>query len=100
MLIIVGFGRRRKNDLGEISAIQCPRCHNEVSYHLTHTRTWLTLYFIPVLPYRSERRLECPICSHGMRVFRNEIEALRQGEVSILKLLEHPAKASISGINK
>jgi hypothetical protein len=100
MLIIVGFGRRKKNDLGEIIVVECPRCNNEVSYHLIHTRTWLTLYFIPVLPYRNERRLECPICSHGMRVSRNEIKSIRQGEIGILKYLEQTAESTIIAINK
>jgi C4-type Zn-finger protein len=96
MLVIIGFGRKRKKDFGEIAQVRCPHCHNNVAYHLTRTRTWFTLYFIPILPYRNDRRLECPICSHGMRVFRNEVESLRQGDVSILKYLEQPAESSVS----
>lgn len=94
MLLIIGFGRRKKRDRGEIVQVKCPRCSNTVFYHYTHTRTWLTLYFIPILPYRSERRLECPICSHGMRIFRNEIEEVRQGTMNILPHLEQLLKSS------
>lgn len=100
MFVIVGFGRRKKRDFGEITQVRCPRCNNEVLYHLTRTLTWFTLYFIPILPYRSERRLECPICSHGMRVLRNEVEALMKGELNILKYLEQPSEFSTNRIIK
>lgn len=100
MFVIVGFGRRKRKDFGGIAQVRCPRCHNDVLYHLTRTLTWFTLYFIPILPYRSERRLECPICSNGMRVFRNEVEALRRGELNILKYLEQPAESLESRIVK
>lgn len=88
MLLIVGFGRRKKKDYGEVIQVKCPRCNNAVSYRHTHARTWLTLYFIPVLPYRSERRLECPVCSHGVDVYRHEVEEVRLGQMDILPRLE------------
>lgn len=94
MFIIIGFGRRKKKDFGEITQVRCPRCHNDVLYHLTRTRTWFTLYFIPILPYRTQHRLECPICSHGIRVFRDGIEALRQGELNIINDLEQLTESS------
>jgi hypothetical protein len=93
MFVIIGFGRRKKKDFGEIAQVRCPRCRNDVLYHLTRTRTWFTLYFIPILPYRNERRLECPICSHGIRISRNEIEALSKGNLSILNYLVRPAES-------
>ena len=89
MLLILGFGRKKKKDRGEIVQVKCPRCANTVFYHYTHTRTWFTLYFIPILPYRSERRLECPICSHGMKISSGEVEEVRQGRIDILSQLEH-----------
>lgn len=88
MLLIIGFGRRKRKDRGEVAQVKCPRCSNTVFYHHTHTRTWLTLYFIPVLPYRSERRLECPICSHGVRVLRDDVEEIRLGKVDLLARLK------------
>jgi len=88
MLLIIGFGRRKKRDRGEVVQVRCPRCSNNVSYRHTHTRTWLTLYFIPVLPYRSERRLECPICSHGVRILRDDVEEIRLGKVDLLARLK------------
>lgn len=99
MLLIVGFGRRKKKDYGEVIRLKCPRCNNTVSYRHTCTRTWLTLYFIPVLPYRSERRLECPICSHGVKIYRDDIEAVRQGRMEILPRLEQGDESSTRAIS-
>jgi endogenous inhibitor of DNA gyrase (YacG/DUF329 family) len=94
MLLIVGFGRRKKRDHGEVLRVKCPRCSNTVMYRHTHTRTWFTLYFIPVLPYRSERRLECPICSHGVKIYRGEVEEVGQGRMNILHKLEQGLESS------
>ncbi|HEY9285346.1 MAG TPA: zinc-ribbon domain-containing protein [Pyrinomonadaceae bacterium] len=94
MFLIIGLGRSKKRDYGDVAQVRCPRCSNTVSYRHTHTRTWLTLYFIPVLPYRSERRLECPICSHGVRVLRDDVEEIRLGKVDLLARLEEALGAS------
>jgi hypothetical protein len=94
MLLIIGFGRRKKRDRGEVAQVKCPRCFNTVFYRYTHTRTWFTLYFIPILPYRSERRLECPICSHGVKILHDEVEEVMQGRLNILPKLERVLDSS------
>lgn len=99
MLLIIGFGRRKKKDHGEVAQVKCPRCFNTVVYRYIHTRTWFTLYFIPILPYRSERRLECPICSHGMKIRRDEVEEVRQGSMNILPKLEQVPGSSTRTIS-
>jgi ribosomal protein S27E len=80
---IIGFGKQTRKDFGAVAKVTCPRCSNELFYHLIHTRIWFTYFFIPVLPYRSQYNLECPVCSHEIAVYAAEIEAAKQGTLTI-----------------
>ncbi len=82
--ILVGFGKRTTRDLGETgSAQRCFRCTNSVIYHLVHTKAWFTCFFIPVFSYKSEYRIECPVCRHGIELRGTEIKAARQGTLKV-----------------
>jgi len=37
-------------------------------YRHVSTRSWFTLFFIPVLPYENSHFLVCPICSNGRQL--------------------------------
>ena len=82
-LTIIGFGKRTSRDYGAITSLECPRCHQNVSYHLIYTRTWFTYFFIPLFPYRSQYRVACPICSHSILLQGKEIEAAKQGTLRL-----------------
>jgi hypothetical protein len=82
--ILIGLGRRASKDLGETGQEQqCLWCSKKVFYHLILMRTWFTFFFVPVLAYRSEYRIECPLCSHGIEIRDNEIKAAMRGELSL-----------------
>jgi hypothetical protein len=82
--ILIGFGRRTRKDFGETGPVQdCFRCNNSVFYHLVNTKTWLTCFFVPIFPYRSEHRVECPICHNGVELKGAEIVAARQGTLKV-----------------
>lgn len=78
------IGRKTFADLGETGQEQrCVWCSRHVYYHLVLVRTWLTYFFIPVIPYRSEYRLECPACSEGIEIRGEEIKAAKRGELKL-----------------
>ncbi|MDX6692671.1 MAG: hypothetical protein QOF02_274 [Blastocatellia bacterium] len=81
--VIIGFGRRTTKYYGEVTSLKCPRCSNYVHYHLTHTRIWFTYFFIPIFPYHSEYRVECPICAQSILLQGEEIEAAKQGKLRL-----------------
>lgn len=82
--ILIGFGRQTRKDFGETGPEQfCFRCYNPVFYHLVHLKTWITCFFVPVLHYRSEYRVECPICHYGVELQGEEIDAARQGTLKV-----------------
>lgn len=83
-LTLITFGKRTSKDLGETGEEQnCVWCSRPVFYHLILIRTWLTYFFIPVIPYRSEYLVQCPACSEGMEIRGDEIEAAKRGELRL-----------------
>lgn len=82
--ILVGFGKRKRRDLGEIGhKLVCIRCNNSIIYHLINIHTWFTCFFIPIFSYRSEHKIVCPICRYSIRLRDAEIKAARQGTLNI-----------------
>ena len=68
MFIVFGWGRRTNKDHGPTLPITCPNCHNQTYWRLWHSRTWFTLFFIPVIPYENDHMLLCDICKRGIRL--------------------------------
>jgi hypothetical protein len=64
MFFIFGFGPRVK-DLGPDKYRTCENCGNHQQWRHSETSNWLTLFFIPVIPFGRKRSLHCPICSWG-----------------------------------
>jgi len=78
MLIIVGHNFQTKKDYGPTLPTQCPHCHNDTFYSFMHIKLWITLYFIPVLPYVSDFHLQCRICGYGRKLAGEEIEIAKK----------------------
>ncbi len=82
--ILIGFGRRSRTDFGETGGAQvCFHCSNHIFYHLIRARTFFTFFFIPIFPYKSEYRIECPVCQQGIQLRGSEIKAARQGTLDV-----------------
>jgi hypothetical protein len=77
-VIIWGWGRTTVKDYGLAAHARCPHCNNEVDWHLIHRRVWFTLFFIPIIPYRSNFLLLCPICRNGIEISGQQIEAAKR----------------------
>lgn len=75
---LIWLGKPKGKDYGATLRQQCERCHNDVFYHLVQTQRWLSINFIPILPFSSRYRLECPICAHGREVVGAEIETQKR----------------------
>lgn len=71
---LIWLGKPKGKDYGATLRQQCKRCHNDVFYHLVQTQRWVSINFIPILPFSRRYRLECPICAHGREVVGAEIE--------------------------
>jgi hypothetical protein len=77
-MIIFGWGRVTNKNFGPTMATNCPNCHNDVWLQLHKYSKWLTLFFIPVLPYSSEHLLLCDVCSQGVKLKEKQIQRAKQ----------------------
>src|ERR1044072_3049601 len=83
-LTLITFGKKTFKDLGETGEEQrCVWCSRPMVYHLILARTWLTYFFIPVIPYRSEYIVQCPACLGGMEIRGDEVKAAKRGELRL-----------------
>lgn len=82
--ILIGFGKQTFKDLGETGQQQqCFSCSNHIFYHLILVRTWFTYFFIPIIPYRTQYLVQCPVCSCGIEIGGREVNAAKRGELRI-----------------
>ena len=68
MVLIVGWGAGKAQDLGEVAPTTCPTCHNDVFLHQVRSDKSFSLYFIPLASYGSNEYLVCPICHNGLQL--------------------------------
>ena len=62
-MIIFGWGKGKTNDHGAAAPLVCPQCHNQTFYRYFSVTKWMTLFFIPVIPYSVRHYLVCPVCT-------------------------------------
>ena len=65
-MLIFGYGPRRPRDLGPVAPARCPACGNQVEFHLLQERSWVSLFFVPVIPTSARHLLVCPVCQHAV----------------------------------
>ena len=73
MAVIIGWGGGRKKDHGPTVPLVCPNCRNQVTLRYVTVTSWLRLFFIPVIPYRTRHLLVCPVCTWAMKVEREHL---------------------------
>lgn len=76
-MIIFGWGHRTAKNFGPVRRISCGNCNNETNWHLQKLTTWFTLFFIPVIPYRMDYLLVCPICRCCVEIKKEEFDQLK-----------------------
>jgi hypothetical protein len=63
---IFGFGKRTVDYLGSGGTRVCPNCGNRAEWKTLRIRSWFTLFFVPIFPYKTETISMCPICEYGI----------------------------------
>lgn len=68
MIIIFGTKNISKN-YGVVEKIECPHCHNTEFWHYIKSRSWFTLFWIPIFPISGAKHfIICPICERILYV--------------------------------
>lgn len=88
MFIIFGWNHPTETHFGPAFPMRCPRCNNEVFFHLHRIKLWFTLFFIPVIPYQSKYYLSCEICGCGKELEGEDLEIAKKLNVATMALLE------------
>lgn len=73
-MIIFGFGDHKTKLLGTIGMMDCPRCHNTSDWPIHQQKTYFSLFFIPLIPYRTRYLLSCPVCRETREISAEEKE--------------------------
>ena len=52
----------------------CPHCHNYVNFILEKQKQNITLFFIPVISYKTMYSYYCPICGYSKEIDKDTFE--------------------------
>lgn len=77
-MLFFGWSKTTTKHFGHTVAVHCPNCGNEMWMSLYRHRKWFTLFFIPLIPFRSEHFLLCSVCSHSVLLTGERIGQARQ----------------------
>ncbi|WP_454052348.1 zinc-ribbon domain-containing protein [Clostridium sp. Marseille-Q7071] len=61
-MIIWGWGKVTRKSVGPVFERPCNYCNSTEVWNLCVVRTWFTLFFIPIIPYRKQYCITCPKC--------------------------------------
>lgn len=76
MFLLFGF-RRRGQRLG-VLMWPCSRCGVATAHTLTYIRTWFTLFFIPVIPFPTRRKLVCTNCGNADKFDKTQRQSIEE----------------------
>ena len=62
------FGTRRVTKRLATILLVCSRCGRPAANHVTTTKLWFTLFFIPIFPISVKRRLVCTFCGGAVAI--------------------------------
>ncbi len=75
MFIFVGGAAPGKPERWRLLKVEyCPHCHNYSHWILEKRKQNLTLFFIPVLPIKTEYLYYCPICGYNKEIDKETFE--------------------------
>ncbi len=77
-MIIIAGAQPKTEQYRAAETKYCFRCRNESRWILQKTRYFITLFFLPVAPVKTEYRYFCPICQNAENITREEFEKLLQ----------------------
>ncbi len=74
MIIIAGAGHPKTEKYITIKRFNCQHCHNNSYWILEKTRYFVSLFFMPVVPYKTVYRYYCSICGNMVELSKEEFE--------------------------
>ncbi len=72
MFFVFGWGRTTQKNVRDVLVLRCANCNNVGTWHALRRKTWFTLFFVPVIPYKNYAFLHCGVCSRGWELTGDE----------------------------
>jgi len=79
MFLLFGWGKQTRKELTEQKFETCRYCHKG-NLKLVEVTSWATLFFIPIIPYKTKHYLSCDNCECGYEISNELVESLRDKE--------------------
>ncbi|WP_053955020.1 zinc-ribbon domain-containing protein [Inediibacterium massiliense] len=76
-MIIWGWGKVTRKIIGAVFQRSCSYCNSAEIWNLCIVRTWFTLFFIPIIPYRKQYCIACPRCGSYIELTKDEFEQMK-----------------------
>lgn len=76
MFLIFGFGHHSKKSYGYEKDHYCDKCYRDEERQIIRVTTWITLFFIPVLPVVRNYYLVCTGCGTPEQISKDEFREL------------------------
>ncbi len=74
MIIIAGGGHIKSKKHQQLESSHCPICNNSSRWMVEKNQHFATLFFLPVLPYKTEYVTYCIICRNGQFLSKEHYE--------------------------
>ncbi len=81
-MIIWGWGKVTKKIIGAVFERSCNYCNSTEIWNLCIIRTWFTLFFIPIIPYRKKYCIACPKCWSYIELTEEEFQKFKMAIAS------------------
>ena len=69
---VFGWNCKKLQNFGPIKREKCNNCGNEATFQLQKMTTYITLFEFPIIPYRINYLLVCPICKNYQEIESSE----------------------------
>ncbi len=76
MIFIFGYHPITRTE-GPVEEKECPNCHNTRHWLLGKMTYYINLFFIPLIPTKTDYYKHCPVCKFKQEVTREEFEHAR-----------------------
>jgi hypothetical protein len=84
MIIIAGAGSPKTEQYISKNIVHCNHCNNNRQWILQKTSFYITLFFLPVAPYKTSYNYFCPICNYSIELDKEKFEYKIKHEVEPL----------------
>lgn len=76
MIFIFGYHPITKIE-GPVEERECPNCHNTRHWLLSKMTYYINVFFVPLIPTRTEHFKLCPVCKFKHEITREEFSSNR-----------------------